>query len=217
MTQQEIFANTLKVLVLANERKDILCDETLDNYYKTLIVLFGRACIMQQLSSNVYEELCNELDELSRLVEEIERLENSEDSTLTDKQLISNNKELIKSIRKKYNILVSCDNAEFYEKVTDKILVEDLKLTTCSSSSIAKKMELLITYDLNQLFRRSNTGDSRTRLLELAEFKTVHDLLIEKKVVEEFKKDLYEFFSREEMHFLNFCYSNHKSIATILN
>ena len=213
MTQQEIFVNTLKVLVLANERKDILCDESLDDYYKSLVVLFGRACIMQQLSSNIYEELCKELDEIKRLSEEVERLETSEDSTLYDKQLITKYKELIDSLRKKYGLLLSCDNTEFYEKVTDKILIENLKLITCTSSSIAEKMELLITYDLNKLFRRTNTGDYKSRLLELSEFKTVHDLLIDKKVVEEFKKDLYEFFSREEMQFLSFCYSNNKSIA----
>ena len=92
MTQQEIFVNTLKVLVLANERKGILCDKKLDNYYKTLIVLFGRACIMQKLSSNIYEELCNEINDLNRLKSEIEKLEKSEDSTLYDKQLISKKK-----------------------------------------------------------------------------------------------------------------------------
>lgn len=213
MTQQEIFVNTLKVLVLANERKDILCDEKLDNYYKSLIVLFGRACIMQQLSSNIYEELCRVLDEIKKLESELERLETSENSTLYDKELISKDKEIMEGLRKKYGLLLSCDNVDFYEKVTDKILIEDLKLTTCTSSSIAEKIELLITYDLNNLFKRNNSGDCKYRLLELSEFKTVHDLLIEKKVVEEFKKDLYEFFSREEMQFLSFCYSNNKSIA----
>ena len=213
MTQQEIFVKTLKVLVLANERKEILCDEELDDYFKSLVVLFGRACIMQQLSSNIYKEMCEELDELKRLEEEISKLENAEDSSLYDKQLISKNKALIENITKKYNILSSSDNVEFYEKVADKILIEKLELTTCTSSSIAEKMELLVTYDLNKLFRRSNTGDYKTRLLELSEFKKVHDLLLEKKVVEEFKKDLYVFFGREEMQFLKFCYSNHKSIA----
>ena len=215
MTQQEIFVNTLKVLVLANERREILCNEELDDYYKALVVLFGRACIMQQLSSNIYEELCKEIDELKRLEEEITNLENDNNSTLYDKQIISRNKELIESIKKKYNILTSSDNLDFFFFFADKILIEELKLTNCTSSSIAEKMELLITYDLNNLFRRSNTGtgDSKTRLLELSEFKKVHDLLLEKKVVEEFKKDLYEFFSREEMQFLSFCYPNCKSIA----
>ena len=74
-------------------------------------------------------------------------------------------------------------------------------------------MELLITYDLNKLFRRTDTNDYKSRLLELSEFKIVHDLLIDKKVVEEFKKDLYKFFSREEMNLLIFCYSNNKSVA----
>ena len=98
MTQQEIFVKTLKVLVLANERKEILCDEELDDYFKSLVVLFGRACIMQQLSSNIYKEMCEELDELKRLEEEISKLENAEDSSLYDKQLISKNKALIENI-----------------------------------------------------------------------------------------------------------------------
>lgn len=213
ITQQEIFVDTLKVLVLANEEKDILCDEELDNYYKTLVVLFGRACIMQQLKSNVHEELDNEMNKLNRLKAEIESLETSEDSTLYDKNKISKYKEIIMVLEEKYNIISSCDNNEFYEKVADKILIEDLKLITCTSSSIAEKMELLITHDINKLFNRTNSGDDRSRLLELSEFKIVHDLLVDKKVVEEFKKDLYKFFSREEMYFLHFCYSNSESVA----
>lgn len=212
MNQQEIFVNTLKDSVLANEKENILYDEKLNNYYKTLVVLFGRACIMQQLNSNVSEELCNERNELNRLKTEIERLITAEDSTLYDKELISKAKKKMEDLAEKYNILSTYNN-EFYEKVADKILIEDLKLTTCTSSSIAEKMELLITDDLNKLFKRTDTGDDNSRLLELSEFKIVHDLLIDKKVIEEFNKDLYKFFSREEIQFLNFCYLNNKPVA----
>jgi len=212
MNQQEIFVNTLKDSVLANEKENILYDEKLNNYYKTLVVLFGRACIMQQLNSNVCEELYNERNELNRLKTEIERLITAENSTLYDKELISKAKKKMEDLAEKYNILSTYNN-EFYEKVADKILIEDLKLTTCTSSSIAEKMELLITDDLNKLFKRTDTGDDNSRLLELSEFKIVHDLLIDKKVIEEFNKDLYKFFSREEMQFLNFCYLDNKPVA----
>lgn len=212
--QQNEFVKILKTAVLANESKGILFDEKLDNYYKTLVVLFGRACIMQQLKSNVSKELCDEINYKNILKDEIERLEKSEEPSLSEKQLIYKDKERLKYLEEKYNILKRRDNNEFYEKVADKILIDDLNLITCTSSSIVEKMELLITYDLNNLFKRTtDIEDDKSRLLELSEFKIVHDLLIDKKITEEFNKDLFVFFSRGEMQLLYLCYSYNKSVA----
>ena len=57
MTLEEIFVNTLKVLVLANDSKNILYEEKLDDFYKTMVVIFGYLCIVQQLQYNSHKYL----------------------------------------------------------------------------------------------------------------------------------------------------------------
>ena len=214
MTLEEIFVNTLKVLVLANENKDILYEKELDDYYKTLVVIFGYLCIAQQLKYNAEDEYEKLKAEANEYYKKIIEMKNVSENSLPDKATIDQYKQAIRVNLNGMRNLKKNNKTAIYKIYSDRILNRRLSLVNCSCDSIIKALKTSITYDMNKLFERELYIDSdNSRILCFEELKQIHDVLVDKKLHQEFKKDFYLIFNRKEVKFLKSCYANPESLA----
>lgn len=214
MTLEEIFVNTLKVLVLANDSKNILYEEKLDDFYKTMVVIFGYLCIVQQLQYNSHDEYERLKVEAHEYAKKITDIRNTSTKSLLDKDVLDEYKASLRTIIDNMKMLRKNDKIEIYKIYSDKILNNRLSLVNCSCESIISALKVLISYDMNRLFERELYLESeKSRVLNFNELQQIHDTIIDKKIHEEFKKDFYFFFNREEVKFLKNSYSNYESLS----